>query len=125
MASGITALEARVMKVLWNRGPATAAEIRGGLPSSVALADSSIRTLLRRLERKSFVRHRREGRRFLYEAAMGRGGAAAAAAKKIVATICSGAVDALLLGMVEQKLVSREDLDALRRRIDEAEREPR
>ena len=62
-------LEREVMEFLWEHGPATADSIRTAIGIKRALTDSTIRTVLRRLEAKHYVQHRTEGRQFLYSSA--------------------------------------------------------
>ncbi|PYQ26513.1 MAG: CopY family transcriptional regulator [Acidobacteria bacterium] len=119
----LSPLEAKVMEILWSAGEATADEVRQGLPAD--LTDSSVRTLLRRLEQKSYVTHERERKRFIFRAAVERPTAAAAVARRIVKSICGGAVESLLIGMVESRMLSRKELDAARKRLAQLESEAR
>lgn len=68
---GLTAGEARIMHVLWDVGESSVSEIRRHLPED--LAPSTVRTLLRILQRKRRVTRRRSGRSFVYRAAEERG----------------------------------------------------
>ena len=63
-------LEREVMHLVWARAPITADEVRARLGRS--LKESTVRTVLRRLEDKGFVTHTTEGRTFLYSAAEAR-----------------------------------------------------
>jgi BlaI family penicillinase repressor len=117
----LSPLEAKVMEILWTAGEATADQVRQGLPAD--LTDSSVRTLLRRLEQKSYVTHERESKRFIFRPAVERPMAAAAVARRIVKSICGGAVESLLIGMVESRMLSRKELDAARRRLAQLEGE--
>jgi predicted transcriptional regulator len=74
------------------------------------LTDSTVRTLLRRLEAKGYAAHRREGKRFLYRALLERRHAAADAVHRVLEGMLKGAADALLLGMVERGLIDRREL---------------
>ena len=61
-AVSLTDREAEIMEQLWKLGTATSEQIRAEL--SGAPHDSTIRTMLRILEEKGFVSHRREGRSY-------------------------------------------------------------
>lgn len=115
----LSALESDVMRVLWKRGEATADDVRKALPGE--LTDSSVRTILRRLESKAYVTHERDGKRFLFRPAVERPLAAAAVARRIVSAICGGSVESLLMGMVDARMLTREQLDAARKRLENAE----
>src|SRR5262245_39829372 len=62
----VSPLENAVMHVLWERGTATADDVRQALEKSRELKESTIRTLLRRLEDKGYVTHDVDGRTFIY-----------------------------------------------------------
>jgi len=55
-------LENLVLDFLWTNGSATAESVREGISKDKALTDSTVRTLLRRLEDKGHVSHVEEGR---------------------------------------------------------------
>ncbi|MBV9267077.1 MAG: BlaI/MecI/CopY family transcriptional regulator, partial [Acidobacteriaceae bacterium] len=59
-------LEREVMDVIWTRSSATAAEVQNALASKRALKDSTVRTVLTRLEEKGYARHEVDGRTFVY-----------------------------------------------------------
>lgn len=104
-------LEHEVMQLIWTRGPATADRVRKLMPRR--LKDATIRTVLRRLEEKGYVKHSIDGRTFIYEAVEQRKEVAAKAVKRIVDWFCEGSLDELLSGMVESALLDRKHLLAL------------
>jgi predicted transcriptional regulator len=61
-------LQLDIMGVLWERGEATAVEVREALRPARELAQTTVSTLLSRLERRSLVTHRTEGRQYVYRA---------------------------------------------------------
>ena len=65
---GLTELQLEIMGVLWERGEATAIEVRESLRPARELAQTTVSTLLSRLERRSLVTHRTEGRQYIYRA---------------------------------------------------------
>ncbi len=107
---GLSPLEHEVMKIVWERGPSTAEEVRRALAGSRELKESTVRTLLRRMEDKGFVTHRRRGRVYVYRAAVAPERAAVRAVRQIIDRFCEGSVEALLLGMVKDDVMTREDL---------------
>ncbi len=64
----LTDREVAIMRVLWDGGPQTAAQIQRALPGRQD--NSSVRTFLRILEQKGHVAHRKRGRAFVYRARM-------------------------------------------------------
>ncbi len=56
--------ERQIMDVIYSLGEATAAQVVEHLPEDVG--DASVRKLIRVVEQKGFLRHRREGHSYIY-----------------------------------------------------------
>jgi BlaI family penicillinase repressor len=113
-------LEREVMQLVWAHGPLVAEVVRERLGKP--LKESTIRTVLRRLEDKGYVTHTVTGRTFVYAAAEARGHVAAKAVKRIVDWLCNGSMDEVLVGMVDNAMVDRRQLKALTKRIEKAKK---
>lgn len=111
-------LERDVMQLVWSSGPMTAEEVREGLDRP--LKESTIRTVLRRLEEKGFVTHTVEARTYVYRAAEARSRVAAKAVKRIVDWFCNGSVEEVLVGMVDSKMLDQKQLQLLTEKISKA-----
>ena len=92
-------LEREVMQLVWATGPLTSEAVRERLPRR--LKESTIRTVLRRLEDKGFVTHSVRGRTFVFEAAETRGKVAARAVRRIIDWMCNGSIEEVLAGMID------------------------
>ncbi len=114
-------LELAVMQLIWTQGEMTAEAVRESLGRP--LKESTIRTVLRRLEEKGFLTHEVEARTFIYRAAEARGKVAAKAVKRIVDWFCNGSVEEVLVGMVDSKMLDQKQLDALSKKIEKARAE--
>jgi len=64
----LTDLQLSILRVLWDRGSATAAEITDALRTSRGLAQQTIATILSRLEKRGIVRHETQQRQYVYSA---------------------------------------------------------
>ncbi|MCL5744506.1 MAG: BlaI/MecI/CopY family transcriptional regulator [Acidobacteria bacterium] len=115
-------LERRVMEFLWAHGPSTADQVRQSFLPDRALKDSTVRTVLRRLEAKRYVDHTTEGRQYVYRGVRERENVAVQAVRGIIETFCRGSVEQLLVGMVNGKLVGRKEIDRLTTILDNLER---
>jgi BlaI family penicillinase repressor len=111
-------LEREVMDLVWLNGPLTADDVRALLAQR--LTDSTIRTVLRRLEAKGYVRHAVGARAFVYRAAQPRAKVAAQAVKRIVDRFCNGSLEELLLGLVDHAVLDRQEFQALAQKIQQA-----
>jgi BlaI family transcriptional regulator, penicillinase repressor len=112
-------VEQIVMDYVWSHGPSTSEECREALATSRPMKDSTIRTVLRRLEEKGYLTHAIEGRTFIYKARDGRQNVAVRAAKGIIDRFCGGSAELLVLGMVDNAVLNRKQLERLARKIAE------
>jgi BlaI family transcriptional regulator, penicillinase repressor len=111
-------LEHKVMQLVWAHGPVTAESVREHLKKP--LKESTVRTVLRRLEDKGFVTHTVEGRTFHFEAAEKRGAVAAKAVQRIVNWFCNGSLEEVLVGMVDNAALDPKQLQVLSDKIAKA-----
>ena len=105
------------MEILWKRGSGTAEQIREALAPRHVLKDSTIRTILRRLQEKGYVNHRIEGKAFVYSGAEKPRNVAVRAVRQILDRFCDGSLEQLLAGMVENEVVDPEELQQLVRKL--------
>jgi len=117
-------LERHVMQLMWSHDRLTADALRELLAQYRArwLKDSTVRTVLRRLEEKGYVAHTVEGRTFVYHATEPRGRVAARAVKHIIDWFCDGSLDEVLVGMVEGAMLDQRQLQTLAEEIEKAKR---
>lgn len=106
-------LEQSIMEVVWKRGKASADEVRHDLEPARILKESTIRTMLSRLEEKGHLRHAVTGRTFIYSAVEAPQNLAIRAVRQIVEKFCAGSVEQLLVGMVSNDLIDAADLRQL------------
>ena len=99
------------MQVLWANGRMTSEAVREQLPRK--LKESTVRTVLRRLEDKGFVTHLVEGRTYVFEASEARGHVAARAVRRIVEWLCNGSIEEVLVGMVDSDMLDPTQLRRL------------
>jgi len=113
-------LERSILMIVWRVGAVTAEQVREELGRP--LKDSTIRTVLRRLEEKGCLAHDVDNRTFLYRPAQSRQRVAGRAVKRIVDWFCDGSVEALLVGLVDSKVLDRGELQRLAERIAAAQK---
>lgn len=113
-AAGLTDREAEIMDRLWELGKATAEQIREKLPDNPH--DSSVRTMLRILEEKGFVSHRRQGRSFVFQALVQREKVQRKTLGNVIRQFFSGSPHELVLRLLEDEEVSPAELEELLRK---------
>jgi predicted transcriptional regulator len=119
---GLGDLERQVMEFLWENGPATGEVIRAAIGKNRPLTDSTIRTVLRRLEAKQYVSHQTNGRQFIYSSAREPRRAAAEAVRGVLNNFCRGSLEELLTGLVNHRVVDSAELRRIAERIEAQEK---
>jgi predicted transcriptional regulator len=114
-------LERDILGIVWRLQKVTAEEVREEVERP--LKDSTIRTVLRRLEEKGYLAHSVDNRTFIYRPAESPQKVAARAVQRIVDWFCEGSVEELLVGLVDSKVVSRAELERLARRVAAAKKQ--
>ena len=76
-----------------------------------------MRTVMRRLEQKGYLRHEAEGRAYIYRAVEPARSLAARAVRQIIDRLCKGSVEELALGLVDAKVLSNGELDRLAKAV--------
>jgi BlaI family transcriptional regulator, penicillinase repressor len=114
----LTDAELRLMQVLWDRGPVTAGDIVGALPKRDRVADSTVRTILRILEDKGYVRHTKQGRAFVYHPVVAKRDARRTVVRHLIDRFFNASPELLVLNVLEHEAIDDAELARLRRRID-------
>ena len=113
----LTELENEVMRAVWGTGPSTVEAVHLKVSRTRALKEATIRTLLRRLEQKGYLKHESAGRAYIYRAVEPARSLAARAVRQIIDGFCQGSVEELVSGMVEAKVLSKLDMDQLEKLV--------
>ena len=115
--------ERQIMDILYAAGKASASEIQERLPDQPS--NSTVRTILRVLERKSYVRHVEEGLRYMFLPAVPREAARASAMQRVLRTFFGGSAKEAIAAFLDPNAfeMSREDLEELSRMIERAKKE--
>lgn len=113
-------LERSILLIVWRKGSLNAEQVREELDRP--LKDSTVRTVLRRLEEKGYLAHSLENRTFVYRPAETRQRVAGRAAQRIADWFCEGSMEALLVGMVDSEVLDRAELQRLAERIARAQK---
>ncbi len=113
----ITVLQQAILDFVWAKGSATADQVREALLPKHPLKDSSVRTLLRRLETQGYLRHHVDGKTFLYQAVMPARSLATRAVRQIIERFWDGSAEQFVVGMVDEEVLSIEELRRLAKKV--------
>ncbi len=107
------------MQVLWDRSEATVAEVHRSLSAEADFAYTTVATMLRKMEDRGLVKHRSEGRSFIYRAGVGADEVTRSMADHLVDRLFEGSLAETVNHLLSTREVSREELSQLERLIAE------
>jgi predicted transcriptional regulator len=117
----LTEAELRIMRILWDRGESLVSELVAAMPESTPLAYTSVLTTVRILEQKGYVRHRQEGRAFVYRPCIAEHDASRSEIRHMLDRFFGNSPERLLLALLGDEEVSHEELQRLKAAIAQAE----
>jgi predicted transcriptional regulator len=117
----LTEAELRLMKLLWARGESAVSDLVGAIPDGEALAYTSVLTTVRILEQKGYVKHRQEGRAFLYSPCVAEREASRSEIRHTMQRFFGNSRERLLLSVLGDDEIDPEELSRLKALIAKAE----
>jgi len=123
IAMGLSRRERQIMEIIYQRGKASAADIREAMPDAPTY--SAVRALLRVLEEKGHVEHENEGLKYVYRPVVKRDKAKRSAVKHLVDTFFRDSPEQVVAALldVSAKRLTREELDRMAEMIEKARKE--
>ena len=121
--AGLSRRERQIMEILYQRGKASASEVREGMADAPSY--SAVRAMLRVLEDKGHVKHEAEGLKYVYVPVVGRDKAKRSAVKHVLDTFFSGSAEQIVAALLDVSAtrLTREELDRMSELIEKAKRE--
>ena len=116
-----TDAELRILRVLWDRGPATVRDVLEALEDDRGY--TTVLKFLQIMHEKGLVTRRREGRSHVYAAAIGREPTQRALLRDLTRKAFAGSSDALVLRALSSRGASAEELEEVRELLERLERE--
>ena len=116
----LTPAQGEIMEIIWDCGEVSASEVRRTLSQTRKVARNTVRTLLERMEEKGWIRHREEGRTFLYMAAQPRETTIGQKVQEIVETVCGGSAEALVTALLDYRGLNPGELMRIRQMLAQA-----
>ena len=114
----LTDAELRLMEIIWERGPSTVQEVVNALPADSPLAYSTVLTMLRILEQKDYLTHKKDGRAFVYHATVEKQEAQRGALQHLMKRFFDDSPELLVLNLMENSSIDAADLERLKSMID-------
>lgn len=113
----LTEAELRLMKMLWARGESAVSDLVAAIPQGETLAYTSVLTTVRILEQKGYVRHRQEGRAFLYSPCVEEREASRSEIRNMMQRFFGNSRERLLLSLLGDDEIDAEELGRLKEAI--------
>jgi BlaI family transcriptional regulator, penicillinase repressor len=114
----LTPQELEIMKAVWRRGSATVRDVYEDLLAGRKVAYTTVMTMMNVLERKGHLRKKATGRSFVYRPTRPQQQVVGSMVREFVKRVFGGSAQPLLVHLVDEHDLSREELDALARRIE-------
>ena len=110
-------LQLAIMRLLWERGEATVSDVHAALADARGLAPTTIATMLRKMEDKGVVKHREDGRTFVYRAAIASEQVHRHMVLDLVSRLFDGDAIELVNHLVREGEIDLQELDDLRQTV--------
>jgi BlaI family transcriptional regulator, penicillinase repressor len=118
----LTDLQLAIVRILWDRGECTVVEVQEALAPERKLAQTTVATILTRLEKRKIVRHQSKGRLFVYKPLVTEPQVRRSMVSELTDLLFDGSPAALISHLLSDKDIKAGDLDEVKRLIAEAER---
>lgn len=119
-SGNLTDAELRLMDILWEKGSATVNEVMEALPQDPPLAYNTVLTTLRILEQKGYVGHTKNSRAFVFEPLLDHRQASDKALSDVLTRFFQNSPKMLVLRLLEEQKLDSQELERLKRMIDES-----
>jgi BlaI family transcriptional regulator, penicillinase repressor len=110
-----------IMKLLWEHGEATVAQLQALLDTDPPLAYSTVATVLSRMAQKGLVEHRIQDRQFYYRSAVTQDGAGRSMLGELVSRVFDGSPAELVSNLLDSDQVDARELQRIKKLVQEYE----
>ena len=117
----ISEAEWDVMKIVWANSPCTSNQIIEALEDNKTWKPKTIKTLISRLVIKNVLGFKEEGRKYLYYSLVSESECVEAENQTFLSKVYNGALKTMLVSFIKENDLTREDIEDLKRILDERE----
>lgn len=122
ISATLTEAELPLMNVLWSLGQGTVNGVLEALPNDPPLAYSTVLTTLRILEEKGYLKHKKDGRAFVYVPRVPREQARSSALRLLLSRFYEGSAEQLVLNLLKHEKLDADELKRLKQMVQEVEK---
>ena len=113
----LTGQELEIMKVIWRLGPSNVRQVYEAMLKDRKIAYTTVMTMMNILETKGFLKKKAGDKAFVYAPSKPQKTVIRAMVREFVDRVFNGSAEPLLLHLVEDDQLSKEELDEIRRSI--------
>ena len=117
----LTGQELEIMKIVWGKGEATVRDVYEALLERRRIAYTTVMTMMKVLERKGYLKTSREERAYLYRPARPERQVLRSMVREFVDRVFNGSAEPLLVHLVEDRKLSKREIEELERLVREVE----
>ncbi len=110
-------LQLRIMKILWRLDEASVSAVHQELSAATPLAYTTVATMLRKMESRGLVRHEKDGRRFVYGAAVPAEAVTRSMANDVIDRLFEGSLADMVSHLLSNRDISAAELRELEKLI--------
>src|SRR5579863_4665346 len=111
----LTGQELEIMKVVWERDSVTVRDVYEALLEQRKVAYTTVMTMMKILEQKKYLKKTQADRAYVYRPAQPKGQVIGDMVKEFVNRVFNGSAEPLLVHLVEEHNLTREDLEEIAR----------
>ena len=115
--SGLTDQELEIMKIVWEREPATVRDVYEELLSARKIAYTTVMTMMGILEKKGHLKRSSSGRAYVYRPAKPKSQVVGGIVQDFVRKVFDGSARPLLVHLAENREISEEEIEEVRRML--------
>ena len=113
----LTEQELEIMKIVWDREPATVRDVYEALLERRKIAYTTVMTMMKILEHKKYLRKTQQDRAYVYRPAKPKKQVIQGMVHEFVNRVFNGSAEPLLVHLIEDQQLSRKDLEEIARMI--------
>ncbi len=120
-SSPLTDAQREIMEIVWESGEVTVSEVRHALAQRRELARNTVQTMIVRLEERGWLKHREEGRAFVYSAKRPRTVSLGAKVAQMVDRLFAGSPEEMVTALIEYRGLSPDEAKRIRDMIEQVD----
>jgi BlaI family penicillinase repressor len=115
--SPLSPAETEILSILWQLGKASVGQIAENLPADRKITYATVQTLLRRLEKKGYLKHQTQGKAHIFFPSTEKDGVITTSVGDFVQRLFGGDAIPLVQHLAEHGQITSEDIDKLKKLI--------